>query len=76
MGSGEMGHMILIKYKECRKEVNTKFMSEIMHARTAQNKWFQNLVDIADDAWSKTHSPAGISGIERDALNYPRMNGT
>jgi hypothetical protein len=50
-----------------RKEVNKTFFAELMQARSCQNRWFQNLVDIADDTWSKTRSPLGISSLERFA---------
>ncbi len=58
-----------------RKEVATKFITEIMSARTAQNNWFMNLVAIADDIWSKSHSPVAISDLQRSAarmLDYQR----
>lgn len=58
-----------------RKVVTTEFMKEIMGAREAQNKWFRNLIDIADDSWSKTRSPLGISDLQRFAcrgLDYKR----
>lgn len=50
-----------------RKEVATKFMKELMVARNTQNNWFKNLIDMADDIWSKTHSPVSISDLQRDA---------
>jgi len=50
-----------------KKEVGIKFMKEIMFARTNQNNWFRNLVDMADDSWSKTHSPISISDLQRFA---------
>lgn len=50
-----------------KKEVGIKFMKEIMVYRQAQNSWFTNLVNIAEDTWSKTHSPVGISDLQRSA---------
>jgi hypothetical protein len=53
-----------------RKEIVSKFMKEISIARTAQNKWFENLVFIADDLWSKTKSPISISDLQRSAAKW------
>lgn len=57
------------------KEFALKHINEITFYRMAQTTWFQNLVAIADDFWSKTHSPASIGDIQRDAcreLGYVR----
>jgi len=51
------------------KELSKVFMKELMVARVAQNRWFQNLVDIADDLWAKTRSPISISDLQREAAN-------
>lgn len=50
-----------------RTEVSKEFIKEIMIARNAQNNWFENLVNIADDTWAKTRSPMGISDLQRSA---------
>jgi hypothetical protein len=58
-----------------RKEVSTKYMKELMVLRASQNSWFRNLVEMADDTWSKTRSPIGISDLQRSAcrmLDYKR----
>ncbi len=49
-----------------RKEVSSKFMKELLALRIAQNNWFKNLVELADDVWSKTRSPISISDLQRD----------
>lgn len=57
------------------KEAGIKFLKEIMMARKCQNRWFSNLIDIADDTWSKSKSPVGISDLQRvavKALGYNR----
>lgn len=57
------------------KEASVTFIKEIMFMRNAQNNWFKNLVDIADDTWSKSKSPVGISDLQRHAcrsLDYKR----
>lgn len=38
------------------------------HTKT-QNKWFENLVAIADDIWAKTKSPLSISDLQRSACD-------
>ena len=48
-----------------KKETATRFLKEIVTFRSYQNNWFKNLVDIADDSWAKTHSPLGISDLQR-----------
>jgi hypothetical protein len=50
-----------------KKEFISKHISEMTTYRTAQNAWFKNLVDIADDVWQKSKSPLGISDLERSA---------
>jgi len=58
-----------------KKEFGTKHLKMVMDYRNRQNGWFKNLVDIADDTWSRTHSPVGISDIQKDAcrlLGYRR----
>jgi hypothetical protein len=43
--------------------------------KNAQIEWFKNLVNIADDIWSKTHSPVSIGDLQRFAakqLGYER----
>lgn len=53
-----------------KKIVTVKFAKEIEFYKQTQNRWFQRLVDIADDTWAKSNSPVGISDIQRDACRY------
>jgi hypothetical protein len=50
-----------------KKEFSLKHMKELVFYKNTQNNWFTALVNIADDFWSKTHSPASISDLQREA---------
>jgi hypothetical protein len=50
-----------------KTEFAVKHAKEILIYKNAQNQWFKNLVDIADDTWSKTRTPFGISDMQRSA---------
>jgi len=57
------------------KLVMVKFAKEMAFFRDTQIHWFERLIAIADDTWSKSHSPIAISSLERDAcrmLGYKR----
>ena len=50
-----------------KKDVRVRFAIELKEFRSAQLRWFKNLVDIADDTCSKMRSPIAISDLQRKA---------
>lgn len=50
-----------------KRVIKLKFANQLIVARDCQLRWYHKLVDIADDLWSKTHSPISISDIQRTA---------
>jgi hypothetical protein len=56
------------------KVVNEKFRGQLSVIRAQQNAWFKNLVDIADDTWSKIRSPLGIFDLQRTAARSLNLN--
>lgn len=52
-----------------KKDFQTKHGALIGFHTKTQNQWFKNIVDIADDIWSKNRSPLGISDLQRHACD-------
>src|SRR6266487_5258452 len=48
--------------------IKTKFSKELTMYDEMQKRWFQALVIMADEIYAQTHSPAGISDMQRHAL--------
>lgn len=47
-----------------------RFTKEVVQYQQAQGRWFANLIAIADDTYSKTKSPQGISDLQRNAAKW------
>lgn len=56
-----------------KEDVLKKFAPQIEKARKAQNRWFINLVRIADNDWEKSHNHNTISDIQRYAAKHLGM---
>lgn len=52
--------------ESAKKELAT----EILEARRLQQKWFEALVELADDYWQKFHARRMISSLQRRAVEY------
>lgn len=56
-------------------DAKIKLARELTIYKTVQLNWFTRLVELADDSWSKSHSPIAISDVQRNAcreLGYKR----
>lgn len=68
---------VLGKYSP--EEILGKFSVEIAEAKKRQNRWFMNLIRMADDDWAKTGQHRMITDVQRHAarslgqLNKPWM---
>lgn len=53
-----------------KMEVNGKYPEKVKAAKQRTIKWFENLVKLADDDWTKTHQHRSISGEQHSACKY------
>jgi len=49
-------------------KIEVTFIDKISEARAHQRRWFENLIRIADDDWSRYHKHVVISDIQRFAV--------
>lgn len=57
-----------------KREITEGFASELEAARNRQNRWFVNLIRIADDDWAQSHQHRAISDIQRHAARALGMS--
>lgn len=57
-----------------KEEVTKKCLKQLANARMRQMNWYRNLLNDADDVWSKFHQHRMISGLHRFAATALNKN--
>lgn len=66
-GAGAGAGLFWVPGKFTKEQIKGQFKDKLAEAEIIQNKWFGELVKIADDSWGSLHRHQAISDLQRIA---------
>tara|TARA_R110000868_G_scaffold16913_7_gene74963 strand:- start:264 stop:944 length:681 start_codon:yes stop_codon:yes gene_type:complete len=70
LGEGAGPGLFWVEGKHTLESIKKRYAKKLAEAQVKQERWFMNLVNMADADWEKNHNILTVSDVQRHAARY------